>query len=83
MRHSHGGERDQARSEVGQMSVARLDQVTKDFAAGKSTLLRHLNGPTGPRLHVLRSGIGMIFQSFNLAGPMSVLENMWSGRWGR
>lgn len=35
------------------------------------------------RLRRLRSDVGMIFQSFNLVGPMSVLENMWSGRWGR
>lgn len=107
------------------MSVARLDQVTKDFGAvrglddvtldfaageitvllgasgsGKSTLLRHLNGLhrpssgqievlgrdvtalTGPRLRALRSDIGMIFQSFNLVGPMSVLENVCVGTLG-
>lgn len=33
-------------------------------------------------LRVLRSRVGMIFQHFHLVGPMSVLENVCSGRLG-
>ena len=37
----------------------------------------------GPRrLRRARAGIGMIFQSFGLVGPMSVLENVCTGRLG-
>ena len=34
------------------------------------------------QLRVLRSDIGVIFQSFNLVGPMSVLENVCTGALG-
>lgn len=33
-------------------------------------------------MRALRRGIGVIFQDFNLVGPMSVLENVCSGRLG-
>ena len=36
----------------------------------------------GRELRALRRDIGVIFQSFNLVGPMSVLENVCTGRLG-
>lgn len=41
-----------------------------------------LAGMSGRELRELRRDVGMIFQHFNLVGPMSVLENVCTGRLG-
>lgn len=63
--------------------------------AGKSTLLRLINGLEMPtsgsvevegvevtpkRLRRVRSGVGMIFQQFNLVGRLMVMTNVLTGR---
>jgi phosphonate transport system ATP-binding protein len=63
--------------------------------AGKSTLLRLMNGletPTSGSVHVngievtprhhrrMRTGVGMIFQQFNLVGRLMVMTNVLTGR---
>lgn len=67
--------------------------------AGKSTLVKLLAGAAAPdagEIHVngravrfrgvgdsRRSGIAVVFQEFNLAGDLSVAENVFLGRWPR
>lgn len=43
---------------------------------------RDLGGLSGPDLRAVRREVGMIFQSFGLVGPMSVLENVCTGALG-
>ncbi|MDR7329998.1 phosphonate ABC transporter ATP-binding protein [Corynebacterium guangdongense] len=43
---------------------------------------RDLTDLTQPQLRDLRREVGVIFQDFNLVGPMSVLENVCTGRLG-
>jgi len=65
--------------------------------AGKTTLLRTVNqlvSPTSGKVHIdgievtehnlkqIRTGVGMIFQQFNLVGNLSVLMNVLSGYLG-
>lgn len=50
---------------------------------GTVRVLGHdLDSLRGRQLRELRRDIGVIFQSFNLVGPMSVLENVCTGRLG-
>ncbi|MCZ9308848.1 phosphonate ABC transporter ATP-binding protein [Corynebacterium uberis] len=51
---------------------------------GTVRVLGHeVNALRGRPLRRLRRDVGMIFQSFNLVGPMSVLENVCTGALGR
>ncbi|QDZ42869.1 phosphonate ABC transporter ATP-binding protein [Corynebacterium sp. sy039] len=44
---------------------------------------QEVNSLSARQLRFLRKDIGMIFQAFNLVGPMSVLENVCTGALGR
>ncbi|MBD0860197.1 phosphonate ABC transporter ATP-binding protein [Gordonia sp. zg691] len=59
--------------------LRHLDGLDSPTAGSVSVLGRTLSGSTPKQLRALRGRIGMIFQQFELVGPLTVLENVLTG----
>ncbi len=62
--------------------LRHINGLHKPTSGTVSVLGQSVNGSSEAQLRRLRSRIGFIFQSFNLVGPVSVLENVCSGALG-
>ena len=62
--------------------LRHINGLQRANAGTVNVLGNDVSSLSGRRLRALRRDIGVIFQSFNLIGPMSVLENVCTGRLG-
>ncbi|KAF0968282.1 phosphonate ABC transporter ATP-binding protein [Gordonia sp. YY1] len=59
--------------------LRHLDGLDSPTSGAVSVLSRTLTGSSSRELRALRGRIGMIFQQFELVGPLTVLENVLTG----
>lgn len=62
--------------------LRHLNGLSRPTSGTVSVLGEEVSSLRGSGLRALRRDIGVIFQHFNLIGPMSVLENVCTGRLG-